>query len=86
MMVEKITALRDRILISLTDIPEDTALTAVARVPLVHGDSTHNKYPGRILATVSGKGSTLIFPRYAEEDKGASLSRSEEHTSELQSR
>jgi len=67
MMVEKITALRDRILISLTDIPEDTALTAVARVPLVHGDSTHNKYPGRILATVSGKGSTLIFPRYAED-------------------
>ena len=66
MMVEKITAYKDKIVVTLSDASVE-ALTATARIPLVRGNNPDNKYPGRVLATVNGAGNTLTFPRYAED-------------------
>ncbi len=67
MMVEKITVYKDRITLTCSDVTADTTLTAIARIPLVFGNSPDNKYPGRDLMTVNGAGNTLTFPRYVED-------------------
>ncbi len=67
MKVEKITTYKDRITLTCSGMAADTTLTAVARVPLVCGNSPDDKYPGRVLMTVNEAGNTLTFPRFAED-------------------
>ena len=64
MRIKKITAYVDKILISLENISPTVYYTAVARIPLVHGDSRDQKYPGQVLVSLQGNGGDICFPRY----------------------
>lgn len=66
MKVEGITAYQDKITLILSEVSAEP-LTAVARIPLVRGNSTDTAYHGRIITTVSGAGKRLSLPRCIEE-------------------
>lgn len=65
MRVEKITACREEIRLTFSACV--TSAVIAARIPLVHGSASTEKYTGRILVTKECAGNTAALPRYVDD-------------------